>query len=261
MLVRKADIHDDEGMKLLLQHGANPNLMPRFRTNALQHAILRDNHLPAIEMLLAHGADPSLTNNRDGKSAIAMAAHRGRGDLLKLFEDRGISLKLDGVDRLVAACAMDDREAIRELTVAEPQLVDEMVAQGGMLLSEFAGNGNLAGVRNLLDSGIDVAAIYPEGDNYFDVAKGGTALHNAAWRARHEVVKGLIDRGAPVNVSDAKGRTPLMLAVKACIDSYWRSYRTPESVEALLRAGASVSEIQIPCGYDEVDTLLRQHPG
>ena len=56
--------------------------------------------------------------------------------------------------------------------------------------------------------------------------------------------------------SDAKGRTALMLAVKACVDSYWKNRRTPEPVEALFKAGASVEGIEVPCGYEEVDELL-----
>jgi hypothetical protein len=33
--------------------------------------------------------------------------------------------------------------------------------------------------------------------------------------------------------------------------------RSPESVEALLEAGASVTDVEIPTGYKEVDELLR----
>ena len=58
---------------------------------------------------------------------------------------------------------------------------------------------------------------------------------------------------------DGKGRTPLMLAVKACVDSYWTYRRSPESVEALLRAGASMSGVDFPLGYTEVDDLLKSH--
>jgi ankyrin repeat protein len=72
-------------------------------------------------------------------------------------------------------------------------------------------------------------------------------------------VKELIQRGAPVNAVDAKGRTALALAVKACVDSYWTNRRSPDSVEALLKAGASVSGIDIPSGYKEVDELLRRY--
>jgi hypothetical protein len=46
--------------------------------------------------------------------------------------------------------------------------------------------------------------------------------------------------------------------VRACVDSYWTHRRTPESVKALLLAGASPSTIEYPSGYAEVDELLRQ---
>jgi ankyrin repeat protein len=72
------------------------------------------------------------------------------------------------------------------------------------------------------------------------------------------VVKLLIARGADVNAVDGKGRTPIQLAVRACVDSYWTDRRSPESVKALLQAGASVSGVEFPSGYQEVDELLSQ---
>ena len=69
----------------------------------------------------------------------------------------------------------------------------------------------------------------------------------------------LLQRGAAVNRRDGAGRTPLALAVKATVDSYWMERRTPESVEALLSAGASVADAGYPSGYAEVDELLRRH--
>ena len=58
---------------------------------------------------------------------------------------------------------------------------------------------------------------------------------------------------------DGNGRTSLALAVRACVDSYWSDRRSPKSVEALLRAGASGRDIPFPSGYTEVDELLRAH--
>ena len=97
------------------------------------------------------------------------------------------------------------------------------------------------------------------GDGYWDIAERSTALHVAAWKGWPGVVRLLIARGAPVNLPDGKGRTPLMLAVKACVDSYWTYRRTPESVQALLEAGASPEGVAFPSGYAEVDELLRRH--
>ena len=104
---------------------------------------------------------------------------------------------------------------------------------------------------------MDVAAPFEEGDGYFGIARESTALHAAAWLARHDTVKLLIERGAPVDARDGHGRTPLALAVRACVDSYWTHRRSPDSVEALLRAGASPSGVPYPSGYAEVDELLR----
>ncbi len=203
--------------------------------------------------------DPALKDGQHGRSAIAIAARRGRGDVLELLQRRGIPIELQGVERLIAACARNDGATVRSIVRDEPDFVREVLAAGGSLLAEFAGNGNSDGAGLLLDLGVDVAALYREGDGYFDIAKDSTALHIAAWRARHGTVRFLIQRGAPIDVRDSKGRTPLALAVAACVDSYWTDRRSPESVEALLRAGALASTAQWPSGYDAVDELLRSY--
>jgi ankyrin repeat protein len=261
MLVRKTDWHDYEGLRLVLESGGNPNAMTIFGGNALHGALRRDNRLKAIELLLDHGADPAVKETRHGRSAVAMAARRGRGDVLRLFEKRGVALGLDGVDELLAACAKGDREGAASLAARDPQLLQELLVEGGTALAEFAGNGNVKGLRCLLDLGVSAAALYKEGDPYFDIAKDSTALHVAAWRAWPAAVKELIARGTPVNAADGKGRSALALAVKACVDSYWKDRRSPESVEALLRAGASSAGIGIPTGYEDVDALLRRSAG
>jgi ankyrin repeat protein len=86
-----------------------------------------------------------------------------------------------------------------------------------------------------------------------------TALHVASWKARHDTVRLLIDRGATIDAVDGMGRTPLLLAVKACVDSYWTHRRAADSVAALLPAGASVRGVPYPSGFSEVDALLESH--
>ena len=265
MLLRKADWHDFEGVKWLLEHGADPNRTTNWGNTALHNAVLSDNDLRIVEVMLDHGGDPTLLTrgpsfkDAGARSAVSMAARRGRGDLLALFERRGIPIALEGVDRLIAACARNDSAAVRTIAQQEPALVSELLAQGGTLLAEFAGTANTEGMARLLDLRVPVTALYERGYGYFDIAPNSTALHVAAWRAWHETVRFLIARGAPVDARDGKDRTPLMLAVKACVDSYWSDRRSPESVEALLRAGASVRDVPFPSGYAEVDALLRRH--
>lgn len=256
MLVRKADWHDLDGMRLALEFGADPNAIPRWGNNALQHSVQRDNGIEMITLLLDHGADPLLGNGRDGRSAAVMAARRGRGDVLSLLAERGINPPYEGVDKLLAACALADRATAGALIAEHPQHLTDLLAEGGMLLVQFAGVGNREGVGCLLDLGVSVNAVSPHGDPYFDIARDSMALHSAAWRAWPATLKLLLSRGAAVNAKDGKGRTALMLAIRACVNSYWTNRRSPESVEALLAAGASLDGVAIPCGYDEVDELL-----
>jgi ankyrin repeat protein len=209
--------------------------------------------------MLDRGADPRLATRVEGQSGIVIAARRGRGDALKLFEQRGVSNRLDGFDGLAAACAKHELPEARRLSLDSPGLRQQLKTEGGRLLAEFAGNGNTEGVSLLLELGVDLKAVFEQGDGYFDIAKRSTALHVAAWRARHRTVELLLVRGAPVNTLDGKGRSALALAVRACVDSYWQARRAPDSVRALLRAGASVAGIKFPCGYSPVDELLQAH--
>lgn len=258
LLLRKIDWHDYEGILWLLSNGATPaGRWAKWKFGALGHALLRDNSIAIIDALLDHGADPRAVE--DGKSLVAMAAWGGRRDVLESFTRRGVVISLSGIDEVVAACAMGDAARAGLLIEHDAALRDELLANGGRLLAAFTGTGNFKGVRLLLDLGVPVAALFEDGDGYYDIAPKSMAIHVAAWRARHDLVKLLIARGSPVNVQDGRGRRPVQLAVKACVDSYWTEDRSPESVKALLEAGATTEGVGYPSGYDEVDVLLQEH--
>ncbi|HEX4310614.1 MAG TPA: ankyrin repeat domain-containing protein [Acidobacteriaceae bacterium] len=260
LAVRKADWHDEKGLALALAAGADPNYSTMWKVTPFHHSIQRDNGLVMIEMFLDHGADPSLRNSRDHRNAFQMAAYHGRGDILSAFEKRGFVPNYDGpdpeLDQLVSACALADRTRVQSILTANPQLLPRLLQMGGSLLARFSGAANLEGVRTLLSLGVPAGTPWPEGDPYFDTPHNSTALHYAAWRAHHDIVRELIAHGAPVNAIDMRGRTPLQLAVKACIDSYWQRRRQPDSVAALLAAGATKEGIKLPTGYDAIDAWL-----
>ena len=79
---------------------------------------------------------------------------------------------------------------------------------------DFAGAGNAASVRLMLDLGFDIGSsrAHPRW------LQGETALHVAAWRGRLAVVKLLIERGAPLEATNRWGLSPLAMALRALVE-------------------------------------------
>ena len=254
MLLRKCDWHDERGVRWLLAHGADPRAETHWTPSVLHHAIDRDDALTIVVALLEHGADPARAV--DGLSAAALAARTGRGDVLDALERRGAVLRLHGVDALLAACARGHASVVRTLVDTLPTALDDLQPMAGEVLTRFAGIGNTNGLRALLSLELPVDARNAAGHPYHGMAAHSTALHAAAWRGQPAAVRLLIAAGADVRTRDGRDRTPLQLAVRACVDSPWSDRRSPESVEALLRAGATPDGIALPTGYTAIDRLL-----
>ena len=253
MLHRKLDWTDYDGAAWLLARGADPNAVSHWGSRALHHALGRDNPLRFFELLLDHGADPALPN-RDGLAAFPMAAGMGRADVLDLFERRGFTAVLEGDAAFLAACVRADEARAREMLAADPAITARLQAERPGLLADFAGAGNTAGVRLLLDLGFDVAS--RKGG-----AEGPTALHLAAWRERTDTVRLLIEREAPLEATARAGETPLSLAVRALTErSEWTPHESLDIATALLAAGARPEAVKrFPSGSAAADELLRRY--
>src|SRR3954469_5039906 len=150
ILLRKTDWHDHDGIKWLLERGVQPDFDTRWGKTALHNAVLSDNSLAIVELLLDLGPDPLAVASRPERgsprsgrrTAVEMAARRGRSDLLDAFAKR-VTIDLQGLERLLAVCARGDAEAVRIAGGAEPQALGELRSSGGRHLAWFAGNDNV----------------------------------------------------------------------------------------------------------------------
>jgi ankyrin repeat protein len=236
MLARKFNWHDDDGVHWLLEHGADPN-WPLWGSRPLHYALRHGTPIHYFEWLLGHGADPLLPD-KNQTVPVAEAARLGRADVLELFEKRGVVIALQGDDAFLSACARAHVAEAHKFAAADPSIVERMQSQNPGMLADFAGAGNTAAVRLMLDLGFDagMARVTP---NWL---AGETALHAAASHGRQSVAELLIERGAPLEAKWRKSRTPLSVAF-LCLEqqSEWtpNEYTLPIA-EALIKAGASV---------------------
>jgi len=257
MLARKFNWHDDAGVHWLLEHGADAN-WPLWGSRPLHYALRHGTPLYYFEWLLAHGADPSLPD-KNGTTPVAEAARQGRGDVLDLFESRGFVVALAGDDAFFAACARSNVAEARKIAAADPSLVGRIQAENPGMLADFAGTGNVAAVRLMLDLDFDagVARTKPAW------VAGETALHVAVAHGRLDVTELLIERGAPLDAKRSNGATPLRIAFLGLEQqSEWTPNEfTLPIAEALIAAGASVEAagVTLPAAVclDRSDDIAR----
>lgn len=204
-------------MDLLISHGANPNLPQKDGSTALIWAI-RYKQQEALRMLLAHGASCKVTTTGPlGRDALGWAASNGNVEILKLV------LGCDGTGNLSAALAPavamnPDPEVIRTLINAGADVKES----AGGLLATTVRRGNLDIVRLLLSKGL----------NPNEEIGGQTALMSAVLGGNSDIVSALIAAGAHLNAQDQQGQTALFKAV---------AWGKPNVLKQLLDAGADAN--------------------
>lgn len=207
--------------------------------------------LDAIGLFLAAGMDVNAVGER-GTSALAAAARNGHIDVMQLLLNRGARVEqVDdfGETPLISAASAfwDQTEAIRlliqagadpnarrrnprgrsgdiALHYAKSASVAQVLVDAGSDLNARDSEGNsplmtlaagsaeaLPAIALLLDAGADAKTVNRLGEGVMSLATSFCASNECAAGAV-EVIQLLAQNGAPVNLADREGRTPLMVA-------------------------------------------------
>ncbi len=232
-----------EGVRLLLDAGADPGETNDRAETSLHWAVWRDRSPAMVELLLSRGA-PIDARRIDGRTAYAMAVLFGRDAVQDTLAAARADTSLSAVDRYLAACAGAAAAGRPAPTDSPPP-----TAADAHLLPDLANANRVAGVDGLLAAGI---AIDARGEH------GATALHFACWSGADGLVARLVSRGADLSIADRtfKATPPgwLIHGARFCPEARG-DYAA--ALRELLAAGATVTALE-PTGRGEVDALLRE---
>jgi ankyrin repeat protein len=230
------------GLHWLLDHGADPRIPSIGKYVAEPHQGETPLHLAAavghevavLRALVEHGAPVNAMRN-DGRTAYQLAYRRGHGEAVAYLASVGADTTISAVDELLAACASGRSADARRVVDANPGIVQSLGPGERDALGLAVTRNDLEAVRLMASVGWPLTA---EGE------WGGTPLHWAAWNGRVEMVRLLLDAGAPVNVRDSRyGSSPIAWCAhgsRYCDHANDEDY--PAIVHLLIDAGATRAE-------------------
>ena len=191
-------IPDLAKVKLLVEHGAEVNTSAASTTPLLIASGIRSAE-DVVRYLILKGADVEATDMQ-GFDPVMAAALAGAPANMKLLLDAGASGAAGAKTRQLPATLR---------TSALDQTTRDLLrnrAEGVTALMSATRIDCEPCVRLLLKHGADARA---------RTNAGLTALHYAAFKGNLTTVRLLLDAGAPVNVVDDRGFTPLMMAANS----------------------------------------------
>jgi ankyrin repeat protein len=225
-------------LRLLLDAGANVNAKSYAGATALMWAASQPDK---VRLLVERGADVNLASEA-GRTALQLAAMSGgSSDTVRLLLSKGANAKaVDKLGQTVLQAAVQgtDFGSITQIVEAgvDVNAADMAAGFSPLILASALGNTNAA--RLLLGKGARVNTVSsPPGVTVKNgtIALGRfTPLLIASTYGPADLVKLLLDAGADVNARDARGMTPLMMAVAA-------DHGDPEIVRMLIAKGADLN--------------------
>jgi ankyrin repeat protein len=235
-------------MRLLLEHGADPNAKNRLSSTPLHWAVQDE---AKVRLLLSRGAHID-SKTYDGRTPLFLAASQPDNvAVLRLLLARGAdpnAATMVGRTPLMGA-SLNGIVPSMKLLVEKQANVRAASSDGSVALIDAAVSRNPAAVRFLLDHGAEVNA---------KTKRGMTALCAAARDGVELSVKMLLDAEAEVNVRDDRGWSPLMFAAysEAMPAGIVRMLLAKGADPTATGAGESPQSLAARRGHSEVARLL-----
>jgi ankyrin repeat protein len=191
-LRRALDMKEAAALELLLAHGADPNEAPGQGPTGvwgapLLRAIAVRCSTRHIEALLAAGADPQARTS-DGVTAYRLALQAGLVDVAELLHAAGAAEPLTPQDEFIAACSRGDMTTARRVQNQHPELPGSLPANQLRLLPDAAAWGSTEAVKTMVECGWPLSA---QGGDW-----NATALNHAVMRGDPNLTSFLLARGA-----------------------------------------------------------------
>ena len=256
-IIRHHPKDDSKAFERFLKMGANPNGTTSFGRYAQEPLLLAAIGLERwtlVKLLLEHGADPNITN-RDGHRALIEAIKKRQPDIVKLLLEHGADPSVkDNLGYTALMAALKERQpGIVELLLEKGADINGRSKNGStaLILATISGNAN--NVRLLVERGADINAESKYGKTALLVAvekrqlevaqlllekganpnfgsdEGLTALKAAIRLSNPNMLKILLENGADPNIKSDQDQAHLLTAVYK---------RQPEIVKLLLEKGA-----------------------
>ncbi|XP_076304182.1 uncharacterized protein LOC143222109 isoform X2 [Tachypleus tridentatus] len=189
---------------LLLRHEASTNAVDNKGSTPLHLAAWTGN-TEIVKLLLAHGPSVPDVNhvNHDHETALHSAAQYGHTEVVTLLLQNKCDTFIRNLKEETAldlAAQYGRVEAVEQIIKYSPQLLQNNIKQHSPL-HLAARNGHKQVVKILIDAGFSLDVLT---DN-------GTALHEAAFHGKNDVVSLLLYSAVDLNLTDQHGRTTLHL--------------------------------------------------
>ncbi|KAJ4857382.1 ankyrin repeats (many copies) domain-containing protein [Trichoderma breve] len=227
--------------QLLIDHGANANIVAESHGTALQRAAYRG-CMNMVKLLLENGADVNIQGGTYGNALPAVCySPKGLGtkaEMIQLLVDHGADVNAKGgvYGTALQAAACHSNEGVKTMRILLELGADVNTVSGlfGNALQAACKLGDIDMVSSLLDYGADINAVSGE--------ECGTALQAACasirWNGSEEIVRLLLERGADVNAEGGKYGTALRTVCAKC-----PSNSQVEIIRLLLDHGANINAV------------------